>query len=140
MDTETLPPQIYKANNKRNVLLAMIGLVLGSAIAQWAFIYVRNAYELITIFTAIGFTVGVLIWCHIDARERGTTLGQGFRIAVILLMPIALIYYLFRSRGFAGGLLGLLYAFGFYVLMVVTSVITDFVLALISDRLHLFQR
>ena len=118
----------------------MIGLVLGSAIAQWAFIYVRNAYELITIFTAIGFTVGVLIWCHIDARERGITLGQGFRIAVILLMPIALTYYLFRSRGFAGGLLGLLYAFGFYVLMVLTSVITDFVLALISDRLHLFQR
>jgi len=140
MDTETLPLQIYKANNKRNVLLAMLGLVVLSTIAEWALIYVNNALQLIFILTAVGYTVAVLIWCNIDARERGITLGSGFRIAVILIMPVALIYYLFRSRGLTGGLLGILYAVGFYILMALTAVITNLILALISDRLHLFQR
>ena len=130
MNNESIEnPQVYKANNKRNILIALAILQVASTLAQWLLVFSENAFLAATIFAALGFTVGVLIWCHIDARERGISLGGGFRILMILVMPVALIYYLFKSRGFAGGLVSIGWSIGFFIVLIVVNVVVNLLLA-----------
>jgi len=55
-----------------------------------------------TLVTALGSGVLVLLWCHYDSRQHNQPLGPGFRWLVILLGPLALLFYLFKSRGVKG--------------------------------------
>lgn len=83
---QTLENQpIYKANNKRNVLIGILVLSVASNFAQWLAVVSEPLYSAVSILTAIGYTVGTLIWCHIDAQERNINLGPGFRILLIVL-------------------------------------------------------
>ncbi len=132
-------PNEYKASNKRNVLCAILALAVGSTLVDWMAAGSMIVYQVTSIFTAIGYVVGTLIWCHIDARDRNVPLGQGFRILVILLGPIALIYYLFKSRGFTRGIISVAWMVGFILTIFVIATIENIILALISDRLGLFQ-
>ena len=138
---QTLENQpIYKANNKRNVLIGILVLSVASNFAQWLAVVSEPLYSAVSILTAIGYTVGTLIWCHIDAQERNINLGPGFRILLIVLGPIALIYYLFKSRGFFRGFISLGWMTAFFVLILLLNMITSLILALISDRLGLFKQ
>ena|SRR2546422_11110501 len=53
---------------------------------------------------AISSLVLVLAWFWIDARDRGYKASIVLRVAMLFLAVVALPYYLFRSRGFVGGL------------------------------------
>jgi hypothetical protein len=140
MNTDIIEsPAVYKANSKRNVLIAITALVVASSIAGWLAVVSEPVYSAVAIFTALGYTVGTLIWCHIDARERGISLGPGFRFLAILLGPLALIYYLFRSRGFARGFIAVGWMLAFVVILFVVNIVVNVVLALISDRLGLLK-
>jgi len=46
----------------------------------------------------------VFVWFLLDARDRGYKASIALRAAMVILTVVALPYYLFRSRGFAGGL------------------------------------
>jgi len=46
----------------------------------------------------------VLAWFWIDARDRSYKPSIVLRVAMLILTIVALPYYLFRSRGFVGGL------------------------------------
>src|SRR5437867_83989 len=46
----------------------------------------------------------VFAWFWIDARDRAYRASVFLRVAMLILTVVALPYYLFRSRGFVGGL------------------------------------
>ena len=52
----------------------------------------------------IAANVIIYIWCRLDSDERRYELHRLFRYAVVILGVLALLYYLFRSRGSVGGL------------------------------------
>ena len=45
-----------------------------------------------------------LMWAKVDAGERRYELSRYFTVAVLLLGVFAIVYYLFKSRGFEKGL------------------------------------
>ena len=55
-----------------------------------------------------GFFFGVLLawWIHSDRRARGLGMPFEFDAFVVFLWPIAVPYYLYRTRGWFGLLLG----------------------------------
>lgn len=63
----------------------------------------------------------IFAWYHTDAKQRGYRRPTWLDMGIILIAIVAMPYYLFRTRGFKGGLastaLGLL-------LMIGTSVLT----------------
>lgn len=54
------------------------------------------------VFVAVPQLALVMVWCDTDAKQRGTPLGRWFRLALILLLGVALPWYLMRSRGIRG--------------------------------------
>ncbi|HRI04884.1 MAG TPA: hypothetical protein PLL77_14185 [Pyrinomonadaceae bacterium] len=73
------------------------------------------------------------VWIRMDSQERRYELHRFFSYAVVVFGTLALIYYLFRSRGFRGGVVSLgwllLYVIPtFLFVMIVSAVI---VLALV---------
>jgi|SRR6266850_5682311 len=58
----------------------------------------------------------VFIWFWIDARNRAYRASIFLKIAMLGLTIVALPYYLFRSRGFAGGVKGLALSIVVFVL------------------------
>ncbi len=73
---------------------------------------------LIDIALALGLNVFELMWCRMDSRERGYELHRHFTFAVVIFGVLALLYYLFRSREFRGGLIST----GWLVLYVIAVV------------------
>ncbi len=134
---ETSPPE-YKAKSKRNLLIGVLILTVVSTFALWLAVFSEPVSGAVNIFAGLGYTVAILICCHIDAREGDIPLGPGFRIFVILLGPIALTYYLFRSRGLKRGFVSLGLVLAFFLLIFILQTTVNLILALISDRLGLF--
>jgi hypothetical protein len=60
-------------------------------------------------------------------------------LTIYLTGTIALIYYLFRSRGLSGGLCSIGWLLLYFIGILVLAVVTDLVLALISDRRGMFE-
>jgi hypothetical protein len=56
---------------------------------------------------AIVSLVVVYAWFWIDARRRSYKASVVLRAAMLVVTVVALPYYLFRSRGFVGGMKGL---------------------------------
>lgn len=75
----------------------------------------------------IASNIMAFAWCRIDSRERGYELHRLFAYAIVILGVAALIYYVFRSRGFSGGLsaVGWLVAYlsCVYILVLLISVV-----------------
>jgi hypothetical protein len=134
----TQAPAEYKADNKRNIIIGIAVWTAVSVVADWIAVESETAYRLSTILSGIGYVVGLILWVHADARKRNIPLSAGFRIAAIIFGFFALIYYLFRSRGFSGGFISIGWLLLYIVALLVLSIIVNIVLALISDRLGLF--
>lgn len=124
---------------KLNILIGILVLTVVSTIASWLASNNEPLYGAITIFSAVGYAVGVLLWCQIDSRERDIPLGPGFRILVLLIAILAVPYYLFQSRGFKKGMISLGFALVFFLLIILVGSITNLILALFDDRLGIFK-
>ena len=71
--------------------------------------------------------------CRLDSRERGYPLSPRFPYAVVIFGTLSLIFYLFRSRGFARGLGSAAIFFAFLIaLFIIDAVFAAIVLVLIS--------
>ncbi|MGE0247545.1 MAG: hypothetical protein AB7Q37_18125 [Pyrinomonadaceae bacterium] len=75
----------------------------------------------------IGFNILTFAWCRIDSKERGYRLHRYFVFATIVFGLLALLYYLFRSRGFRGGLISI----GWFLLYTVLSTVVSGAFAII---------
>ncbi len=86
------------------------------------------AFSLIMLLSAVGWGVGILFWCKIDAEERREELTTGLQIAIVAFGIFALVYYLFKTRSPRDGLRSigwlLLYAVCAYLLVVIMATVT----------------
>ena len=131
-------PPAYTASKKRDVLIGALVWNAVGTIATWIATGAGPVYEGVAIVQAVGNAVATLLWCHIDAAEHDIKLGPGFRLLVIFLSPLALIYYLFRSRGFRQGLVAIARAIAFVFALAAMMVVIEIALAPVSDRMGVF--
>lgn len=119
---------------KRKVLIVLGIAQLLASVAILLLGRFEVAASVLSILSAVGWAVGILSWVKIDAEEREAEVSGAFRIAIILLGFFALFYYLFRTRGFVGGLKGigwaLLYFVAFAAAYLIIGVILITILAL----------
>src|SRR6187401_1455467 len=85
---------------KRKILAEV--LVFTIAVEVLAMVFGGNRYlsAIIAVINVFGWGLGLLAWCKADSRVRGYQLHRSFPLAVVLFGQLALLYYLFRSRGF----------------------------------------
>jgi hypothetical protein len=110
--------------SKRNVRAGVIIFtVIANIFALW---FEKNppVSQIITFFTAIGYGIFILLWCSFDSRERNEDLGAGFRILLVIFGAFALLFYLFKSRGFKKGLISIGYLLLFLLILVLVNTIT----------------
>jgi hypothetical protein len=122
----------YSSVNKRNILIGAVLWNVASDICLWAGGFSQQVGGLVLLIFAVGNAVAILLWCHQDATEYGVKLGPGFRILTILLGPIALVYYLFKSRGFVRGLVATGYAALYFLGIIAANFLVNFGIALVS--------
>ena len=108
--------------NKRQKILVLIGISLFWFLSTLVSVVIAPSGPVsvvILVLTSIGWGFGILLWCRIDANERGYELSSGEKIGIVLLGALALIWYLFHTRGAKGGFKSL----GWLLLYVVTTFI-----------------
>lgn len=129
------------ADDKRKAIIAFILIYFADTVARWAIGLGNQPAEVIlALFTFIGTSLAVLYWCRADARYRGFETGRFFPLAIIILGFLALLWYLFRTRGAVGGLA--IAGKGLLLLLAVafSSVFLEFILAFfIEDRTGLLN-
>ena len=91
------------------IFTALIGML------EVGFASDRYVSTTLSVINVLGWGIGMLAWCKADARERGYLLHGKFPLAIVLFGTFTLIYYLFRSRGFGRGLIGV----GLFLLFVI---------------------
>jgi len=119
-------PELLTA--KRMILIEVLVFSIAMTILQFGFL--RNSYitALTTVLTSIGYGIALLAWCKADSREREYSLSEKFPYAVVILGSFAMVYYLFRSRGFIKGIAGVgsfvLFVVGMYIVSAVFGIFT----------------
>ncbi len=107
----------YKVTNKNHALIAMLVICAIAPFADFLASSSRTAFTLVAIARSIAILVCCIIWVHIDSREKNIKIGPGFRIAMVVLLPVALIWYFYKSRGARRGTKTLLKALLFYFIL-----------------------
>ncbi len=85
---------------------------------------------------AIGLNIFAYVWIRMDSQERRYELHKYFSYAVVVFGTLALIYYLFRSRGFRGGIVSLgwllLYVIPTFLVVIIVSAVIVLALVMTS--------
>lgn len=112
------------------------------AFAVFQFLYIllavitASSIHLSAILATIGtfgFGLAILAWCRFDSRERGYPLSAKFPYAVVIFGTLSLIFYFFRSRGFAGGLIALSLSIAFLIgIVIIDLIVATIAIILIS--------
>jgi hypothetical protein len=127
MDNPDNNSQALYSENTWNVMLAVLAITIFSVIALGIAVNNEPLYNGIKLVATIAYGVAMLVWCTVDSRERGIELGYGFRIFIVLLGVLALIFYLFKTRGLKGGFVSIGYAFLFFLATIFISSIVAMV-------------
>ncbi len=90
------PPRRYPL-----ALLPVVALVFGCL--EYGPARGPESGSVLQILHALTSLALVFVWFLLDARERGYRASIVLQTALIVLTVVALPYYLFRSRGLAGG-------------------------------------
>lgn len=127
--TMTEANSVYAVTNKRHVLLAILCIFLVGPLVDLFTMSSSTAYAIGLIASNIAVLAACIIWVHIDAGEKNIPVGHGFRISMVLLMPVVLTYYFYKSRGAKRGTITLLKAGAFFL----TAAILSTVIAIIIN-------
>lgn len=122
----------YKKPKHQLVAAATAGQFL---YVVFAILAERNIYisTALAVAVTLGYGIAILAWCRFDSRERGYPLSPRFAYAVVNFGTFSLIFYLFRSRGFARGLGSVAIFFAFLIALFIIDVIfAAIILVLIS--------
>ncbi len=118
VDMEEIPhphPNMFSTEKRRLLFIYLPAFILVSLIASIAIDELAGENRVMDIVMSLGLNISAFAWCRMDSRERGYDLHRFFPFAIIIFGFLALLYYLFRSRGFRGGLI----ATGWLILYVV---------------------
>ena len=99
------------SDNTWNVMLAVFAITIFTVIASAITAGNEQLYSAVTLIATVAYGVSILVWCSVDARDRGFPLGFGFRLFIVLFGVLALIFYLFKTRGLREGFVAVGYAF-----------------------------
>jgi hypothetical protein len=99
-------------------ILFVTVLVLGPLLESY-----RAIAAAIDLIGAFGLNVLVFAWCRADGEERGYTFHRFFTYAVVVFGIKAMVYYIFRSRGFVQGMVSLGWFLMYLICAIVASVI-----------------
>jgi hypothetical protein len=122
-------------NEKRRLLFVYFPIFLLVTL-PFALVLDENsgATRILDVVVTIGINIAAFAWCRVDSRQRGYELHKLFPFAIIVFGALALLYYLFRSRGFLRGLISiawlLLYAVVCFGVVFIVVMIVVFALAL----------
>jgi len=133
---ETVPNKQF-FNQKRRLLFIYIPIFASVGfLAALGFEDSKGTSRLIDLLLTLGLNYAAYVWIRIDSEESGYELHYVFAFAVIILGLLALLYYLFRSRGFRGGLIStgwfLLYAATCFVATIILSLVISIALVLVG--------
>lgn len=117
----------FVSRKKQNILLAVPAIfiamtVLGPLLGSYK--TAAGAIDLVGIFN---LNILVFAWCRVDSQERGYSLHRLFSYAVVFFGVFAMIYYLFRSRGFVDGLSSV----GWFLLYIFCSVVLSTIISIV---------
>jgi hypothetical protein len=111
---EVIPIEIETApdhrKEKRRALLLMLAVMTLAGSASTSIAAIGNV-----VMPLFGFLLLILAttWIYYDSVDRGAPIGTGMRLAILLVAFVGVPVYIFRSRGFTGGVVlalkGLLY-------------------------------
>lgn len=114
-------------NEKRWLLFAYVPVFTFVALSLGLSFGGHKGFErLFDIVLTLGLNVCAFVWCKIDSTERKYQMGRLFSYAIVIFGTLALIYYLFRSRGFVDGVTSV----GWLVLYIVVMMVTTGILSL----------
>jgi hypothetical protein len=124
-DPETISTVVKRPfwTAKRIVLAESLGFVTVVAGLSIGLIRFPTLSTALSVINMLGCGVWMLAWIKADSRERGYALHRRFPLIVVVFGIFALIYYLFRSRGFLRGLAGVAYFLLFSILTLITAVV-----------------
>lgn len=128
-------------NDRYDKIIILVGMGLYWFIITLAQVLIAPtgpAWGVMFMLTSIGWGVGMLYWCTADSKERGEELSTAAKVAIVAFGIFALIWYLFHTRGAAGGSRALgwlfLYAAAGFVLVTMAVALTLTVLHLAGIR------
>lgn len=123
---ETTEPNVEgnPAHSKTLCLIMMFAVAVIDTVSAVLQPEVTPLSNLLHLSGGIMLNILLFAWCYYDAREKRFSLGAGWKIAIVLLGVLALIPYLFSSRGFLGGLkaVGLAIVLAITMLFAVTMI------------------
>lgn len=92
--------------------------------SSWAFALIEGASAVLVVTAA-------LTWCLFDSAINDYPFGKYLPVLFVVMLPLALPVYFYRSRGFRGGTLALARSLVFVALLVAAAVVTRLISMLI---------
>ena len=125
------------SKEKRRLLFITAPLILTAAlILGFVLDHALGGGRAGDLIATLVLNITAFVWIRYDSDDRGYKLHWFFPYAVVIFGTLALIYYLFRSRGFAGGLRSVgwmvIYAFVLLIVATVVALLVGMVLVLIG--------
>jgi hypothetical protein len=120
---------------KRRYLIAVLVVMFLSGLFEGILPLTERQARRLDIISGVIAAVLIYQWCVADARQRSTSLWK-YAALTFVICPgpiIVLPIHFIRSRGVGRGLIGTLYAMGFFALMIATSMIGVFLGSLIGE-------
>ena len=129
--SHTLGFQSSSRRAKRNVLVIAVLLTVALGVFFGSTDNTILPRGAIRIAYLISSSLLILAWCYYDSLEHKQTLYPWFRILIVIFGLCALFIYLFKSRGFKGGLyssgMALLFLMGLLVILSLSVLLSTLV-------------
>jgi hypothetical protein len=123
----------FYSDNTWNTLVAAFAITIFSSGATMIAANNEPLMGGVTLITTMAYGVAILWWCLVDARERNIPMGLGLRVVIVLFGIIALVYYLFKSRGMRQGFISTGYTFLLLIAMFIVSTLVVIIFGALTD-------
>ncbi|MBX7169526.1 MAG: hypothetical protein K1X72_01140 [Pyrinomonadaceae bacterium] len=128
MDNRETNLQPSGATVKREIII--LTFIFSGVSTFFTILFAKTALEpVISLATAIVIGIFILWWCKVDSLERNYELKTIFRFLIVLFGAFALIFYLFKTRGFSNGLI----AFGYVLLILFGLMMANVIITIVCS-------
>ena len=86
-------------SRKRGILLK---LLIYSGLLGIVSVFLQNHNSVLSYLLRLPALILGITWCHVDANQRGYSMGKLMRLGLIFIFVVVFPLYLFRTRGLKG--------------------------------------